>query len=361
MIPKITSHEFNKIFNDANTKLEDMKSDINFIKKDMEKKLKILRYDFEFNQYTLMNLSNIKTLSDRNTETNIFSTIYEPLSTSYDKYGCTITPKFKNTPVNLFNIISSSTGEAFYRDVIEVTVNNNKRDDCIDILKHDTILDKELFFEELNSDDKEFVLSFTIDTTKVLGTTLFNMIELDMFLNGSYTIDYIRIYESNYINYKEYTGYKNAGKMRILLDTEHVFYKVDIKITPNFTTESNGKKISPIGIKHIYFYNAKFESDSSIVTLIEANSYIDTVYNNLEIITTNGVIETTIENENIELYLRKTVDVITGETILDSSQEPSTDTEIRPITINTKKIYAKIPLRNKSILGYRFKIDSKLF
>ena len=37
-------------------------------------------------------------------------------------------------------------------------------------------------------------ISITLDKTKTLGNSLFNMIEFDMFLNGSYTIEYKTLY-----------------------------------------------------------------------------------------------------------------------------------------------------------------------
>ena len=62
--------------------------------------------------------------------------------------------------------------------------------------------------------------------------------------------------------------------MRLVFNKEYSFNRVDIKIVPKFNTQINGITKSPIGIKHIYFYNAKFLSNSYAIAEIEYKSLL---------------------------------------------------------------------------------------
>ena len=364
MIPKMTSHELNNILDTANSTLSDINSDVKNIKNDITKKMKIMRYEFE---YISKEINDIKTIHNNSgggtVEGSIINKFVLPdntMSNSFEQYGCTSTPKFKTTPTNVFNIIAPATGEAFYRDVAEIAINNIVKDEYKGILMHDNLVDKGIFFDEITGENPALKISITLDSTKTLGNTYFNMIELDTFLNGSFDIDYIRIYTDTE-TYDEYTSYDNAGKMRVTLNKDYSFSKIELNLIPKFHTEINGLKIYPVGIKHIYFYNAKLTSNSYTIATIESDDYIDTVYDSIVVKTPNGIKEINATKEGVTFYLSCNKDTTTGESILSSIQEPSTDDLTKPISINTKKIYAKIPLSNSSIVGYTFKINTKLF
>lgn len=364
MIQKMTSHEFNNILNAANEKLNNVIDDIKNIKKDMSKKLKIMRYESEFIEHQMNELTTIHKETIKPSESGdvvkVFTLLNPELSEKYEQYGSTASPTFKNVPTNVFNIMATATGEAFYRDIAEVSINGIVKEEYKGILKHDSSPDKEFFFEEINGDNPEVVIQISLDTTKTLGSSSFNIIEFDPFLNGSYTIEHIKIYsqEEKYVEYNDFTY---AGKMRIVLDEEHTFTKVEFKIIPNFNTQVNGIKKSLIGLKHIYFYKAKFETESYAIAEIESGEYIDTILDEIKIKTPNGVIDTTITKEGIQLFLNRSTDQSTGKPIFSSIQEPSKPGDTKPISINTKKIYAKIPLRNRSLVGITFAISSKIF
>lgn len=364
MIPKMTSHELNNILDNANSTLNNINSDVKDIKNDITKKMKIMRYEFEYLSHEMNNIKKIHSSSGGGIVDgaiiNKFVLPDNSLSNSFEQYGCTSTPKFKTIPTNVFNIIAPATGEAFYRDIAEIAINDVVKDEYKGILMHDNLTDKEIFFDEITGDNPELKISITLDSTKTLGNTYFNMIELDTFLNGSFDIDYIRIYTDTDI-YDEYTAYENAGKMRLTLEKDYSLSKIELKIIPKFSTQVNGLNVFPIGIKHIYFYNAKLMSNSYAIATIESDDYIDTIYDSVTIKTPNGTENISASKEGITFYLSCTKDVTTGESILSSAQEPSTDDLTKPISINTKKIYAKIPLSNKSIIGHTFKINTKLF
>lgn len=383
MIPKMTSHELNNILNEANSKLSEVITDVKHIKSDMSKKLKILRYESEYIEHKMADLKRVHketskpSVPGQNTKTFVLPN--QSLSNSYEQYGCTITPKFKNVPVNIFNILTTATGEAFYRDIAEVAINGIVKEEYKNILKHDSLKDKDLFFEEIDGDNPSMNICITLDKTKTLGNSLFNMIEFDMFLNGSYTIEYIKLFTEDIINndetsskYDEFTNIEEAGKMRLVFNKEYSFNKVDIKIIPKFNTQINGVLKSPIGIKHIYFYNAKFLSDSYAIAEIESEEFIDKIDNEFTLIRPNESVELNADSEGIQFYLSCTVDPSTGEPILSSLQEPSKPDNTKTISINVKKIFVKIPLKvlpssekdsdvnNQSIIGFVFNISSKI-
>lgn len=363
MIPKITSHELNGILENANNKLENITSDIKTVKLDISKKLKIMRYEAEYIQEQMNKLQTAHKETIRPNVSgelvNVFTILNPTLSDSYEQYGCTATPQFKSTPLNVFNILATATGEAFYRDIAEVSINGVVKDEYKDILKHDSIADKELFFEELEGADPAIDISIKIDATQTLGSSLFNMIEFDPFMSGAYTIEYIRIYTSDNDEYTELNNYEYAGKMRLALDKEYSFYKVDIRIIPTFYTQVNGTNVYPVGIKHLYFYNAKFVSKSYAIAVIESSEYIDLIRDEVILKTPNEEIECSASEEGIVFYLNRTIDSATSNIVFSSVQEPSTQGNTKPISMNINTIYAKIPLANQSLVGVTFKISSK--
>ena len=365
MIPKMTSHELNNILLTANEKVESVIDEVKTIKKDIVKKLQIARCETEYIEQQMEEIKLIHKETNTNPElagiTKIFTMPSSEPSDTYERYGCTFIPKFKSSPVNVFNIMATATGEAFFRDMAEVSINGTAREEYKDILKHDSLKDKELFFESIEGDNPEIILSVNLDRTKVFGTCNFNMIEFDPFLSGAYDIEYIRIYSQEGDKYEEYTGFTGAGRMRVILDKIHNFIKVDIKIIPKFSTTINEIKKSYIGIKHIYFYEAKLTTDSYAIFAINSNEFIDTIDDNITIKTPNKTIESTISNEGIELFLNKTIDPATGKPIFSTLQEPSKPGDTKPISLNVKTIYAKVPLKENSVTGITFSVSSKTF
>lgn len=357
MIPKITSHELNNILINANDKLDKLVTSIQDYKVDISQKLKIMRYE---TSYIEEQINTIKILEPNNEDERL-SMFNERLSPLLNTYGCTTTAQYKANPINVFNIKSIETNEAFYRDIATVEINGIKNDNYKDILKHDNILNKKIFFTETTESNKQITITITIDSTKTIGKSIFDTIEIDPFLNGSFNIDSIRIYNSKDNNfYDELKNFKSAGKMRISLDKEYDLNKIEFIITPQYYTNIDEKRIYPFGLKHIYFYKTQFTTNSYAIAIIERKDFIDTIDENIIIKTANSNIETTISNEKIELYLNYKINEL-GEVEFLNPQKASTSQSIKPISININKIYAKVPLDNKAIIGIIFKTNSKVF
>lgn len=357
MIEKMTSNELNNILTNANNKLETLTSTIQSMKENMIQKLKILKYESEYIELNLNSIKNDEGINYSNDKIILFD---ENFSEGLNKFGCTTLAKFKNIPLNVFNIRSIETDESFYRDIADISINDVTKDEYKGILMHDNISNKKIFFDEYNENNNEVKITIKTDYTKTIGKTTFNIIEIDSFLNGSYDIKTIKIYNSqNNDFYDEITDFKYAGKMRISLDKEYELNKIEIIIKLNYYTMIDNKKIFPFGLKHIYFYKAQYMTNSYAVAIIKSSDYIDTIENNILIKTPNKLIETTIENEDIKLYLGYKVDEETGEMELTNEQLPTTSQDTRPISINVNKIYAKVPLSDKSVIGINFKTTSK--
>ena len=178
MIPKITSHEFNNILDDANKKIEDINISIDNIKTSMYSKLKIVRYECEYIEQQMQYLES----SNQSLKNSL-----DLFNKSYDNncsfYGLTATPKFKSNYFNILNLITKADGKAYFRDIVNVTINGVEEENFKDIFKHETIENKNIYFNEFNTDT--VTLSVEVDPTKVIVNSLFNVIELDSFFNGS--------------------------------------------------------------------------------------------------------------------------------------------------------------------------------
>ena len=90
MIPKMTSHELNNILIEANSKLSGVITDIKYIKNDMSKKLKILRYESEYIEHQMESLKKIHKETSKPSvagqNTKVFVLPNPSLTKSYEQY-----------------------------------------------------------------------------------------------------------------------------------------------------------------------------------------------------------------------------------------------------------------------------------
>lgn len=363
MIKKLTSHELNNIFNSSTDKLEALTTDIKNIKSNFNKTMKLLRYELQYTEEEINKLKNIESAygSINTTEQSRYMTsLITDIPSKYIQFGAVVTPLFKKTPVNVFNVITIADEEAFYRDIALVRINESIKPEYVNILKHDNITNKELFFEEIINNDC-ITIEVELDSSKTFGRTDFNVIEIDSFLNGSYDIESIKIYTSNNEEvFEEYKDFKNSGKSRIILNKTYDFIKVRFTIKINYNSTIENSKIYPFALKHIYFYKADFSTDSYSIVKINRNDYIDTIDDEIILVSPNAAVKSSITNEGIELYLNCNIED-NDKVVLMNKIEPSQNQSIKPISINVKTIYAKIPLKNNSLYGICFNTKSKVW
>lgn len=370
MIPKMSSAELNDIMLQSKDEIKSVSDKIDSIKLEMEKKLLITEYD---NQYTNLRIQEIK--NNIIQPTPGFRSFTKDCTGAYDSYGYSSHPKFLRNPLNMFNI-ELSNGQIFFRDDVKVMINSVNDDSYKSMLMHDSLAAKDIFFKEFDTDTLE--ISISADATNPLGPTLFNTIELDSYLPGSY--DIVDITYSYYdvngnkntdmslkdalYSYRDSAAQdilmKEVGQTRLILPDKVSLIDITFKLKLNYSFDKQGKKVYPFGLKHLYFYEADYNVSSTvktggiaygsyIITTITSNQYINMVYDEIALRSTIGNIDTRLTAEKIELYL----DYVDG--VLDTPINPGDE-----IPRNTNTIYVRIPLvKLESIIGIQFNIENR--
>lgn len=369
-IKKMSSQEYNKILEDANDKIKNTSKVIAGIKKDIEKKMLISSHEFSY-------LNNkLKNIEYKNSKDNNYVLLAENSKGLFETYCNVVHPSFKKEPINIFNLRSVNSDIPYFRDEVKVKINDIENDYYKSILKDEKNPTKEIHFEELvsvnevllNEVTKEYEkinkdsikIEIEVDKDRVIGSSKFNIIELDPYLYGSFDISMIEIFGEDFT--KPLTIIKNiesVGKTRILLDTKYLFKKVTFHIEPNYRVKKDDEVIIPFGFKHIFFLDADFRNDSYITLKFNSDKYIDHIKNDMKITTPLGEFETTIKEQGIKIYLEN----VNG--ILQTEQEVTENIK-KPIARNLKTVYFKAPIGrsldeedgySKSIIAYNFKIE----
>ena len=341
MIKKMSSQELNQIFEEAKNNSDKAIIDIQKIKEEISKKLMIINYVNEFADQKLDSL-NAGIVTDQ-TKISFFNNC----SGLYEKFGYTVHPKFKDSPIDIFNLkllnSDGTIGRTMFKQSMTCKVNDVDNDNYINLLMNDNDIDKQIIFDEFQTDTIK--IEYELDNTVSIGTSRFNLIEIDPFISGAYNLETIECYSIDSTGIlsttptKTLSGFNNIGKTRIILDKKIKFSKVVLTFKVNFETEMNNIKIYPFGLKHIYFMEADFLADTSfIIVPIYADNFIEYIYNDIELYTVNGKIPTTCDMYNIEFYLNYINNTLTGRVYTSSSAQ------IHRISKNTSVLYAKIPL-----------------
>lgn len=345
MINKMSSQELNQIFEDAKKKQDEALILIQNMKNDINKKLMIKNYADEFIDQKLDSI-NAGVVSNQ----NIVNFTSNELAGIYNKYGCMVHPRFKNDPVDIFNlkVASGTISNIMFKQSMTCKVNDIENEEYINLLKSDSLIDKEIVFDELNTDT--ITISYELDNSLALGTSRFNVIEIDPYIKGAYSLTSLECYALDTTGNLSSTpittvqGFDNIGKTRIILNKKVKFSKVVMTFKINFSTEVNNISVYPFGLKHIYFMEADFLADTSFVIVpIIADDFIEYVYNDIVLYTANGKFKTTCDMYDIELYTNYSNNTLTGRVYTSS------EASINRISKNTNKLYAKIPLVKKNV------------
>lgn len=348
MIKKMNSNEMNQILDNAINEIDTIKTNIEDVDNNINVKFSVLKNEQEFS------LSQIYAIKELLTNTGvtdysdkiIFSN--QQIYGNYDKYGCCVHPKLSSIPVNMFNFITADG--PFYKNNAVIKINNSINMNAIECLKYDTISDKEIFFNEYDSSDLTF--NIQIDTGKLVGETKCNMIEIAPFISGSFEITDIAILTKE----SQLTGgtipvsimqdIGTVGHTRIMLDSTYNIYEIQFKIKLLFKND-DGK--FPFGLKHIYFYNASFDTESYIIAKISKNNYIDTVNDSILLTTQNNKTKTSALDYGIKMYLNYDND----SNVLSNELNFSTDNISNEFAVETNEFYIKIPL-DKTLYALQF-------
>lgn len=355
-IPKMSSQDFNNLIEETKNKIDNVNNNIYKIKNNMESKAKVIKYSLDYIHSCIKDIENSK---QQDGEYIVMDGTYKGL---YETYGDCIHTSFKSQPVNLFNVIPINTDNIFYNDEAFVEVNGIKNDSYKNLLKADTVQDKQIFFEEfaVNKslkedtngtsyllDDNKILISIILNKEKTYGINKFNIIEIDPYLARSFDIQHIRIYDtSDKVPSLVLENINKVEKERIILNKKYLFNKVEFVIIPKYKSNINSEEIIPFGLKHIFFYDADFRNDSYIEIPFFSEKYIDYIEDKVVLYTPHGQIMTTLSEQGIKIYLDK----ING--ILTTEQEPTNNIR-KTIARNINQIYFKVPLgSNKNLTTY---------
>lgn len=359
MIPKISSDELNNIMDGAKDKLDALNKKFEVSKKDLEDKLKIINYESEYVQHILSKLKNesyekikgMKALANLDLKN----------SGKYDRYGSTIHAELIKSPINVFNLEVSALNEVYFREDVKVAVNDEYDDKYLSMLKHDTI-QKPIFFDTYKDQINTIKIELN-DLSVILGPTKFNVIEIDPYLHGSFDIIDCRIFEFT----EEGTANENAvpiklgylpsvGIQRIVLPRKINFYKMELDIKINYETFRNTSIVYPFGLKHMYFYDMDFKTDSYAIIEIKSDKHIAYIKNDMIIKTPYGERQSKVSLEEIELYLDRDGKSDT----LYNPIEPSNPDDVKEIARNVKIIYARIPVTpTTNLIGVSFDVVNR--
>lgn len=344
MIPKINSQEINDILLSAKDEIYNIEKSVNIMKKDIEEKLFIINHENNYISNLLsspLEVKNILAIKNNN-------------QGDFEKYGVTSYPTPLKELNNIYNLRVMGNGKYFFREDAKAYYSFeagsyddivNKGVDCSDILKHDSLENKNIFFIESDKDNLALVIK--PDVNNLLGNSYSNVIEIDPFLSGSFDIKQINIFaEGDLLTPKlSFSNIEKVGKIRLVWEEPINISLISFQIKLNYRTDKNNKNIYPFGLKHIYLYEAAFSANSYTVIEYLTDEYISYFSDEYTAVLLTGEELRYIEADNIEVYIDKELRI----PVFPNNE----------IARNTKSLYIKIPLKFESIIGYKFKVENR--
>lgn len=341
-IPVMSSKELNEIFASAQKDTIAFQQKIQAIKNDMSKKINIIKYENEFinKKLDVLDAGLIAKEDILTFENNSYGV--------FNDYGYMIHPKFKKTPIDIFNL-KLPNGDNYFRNEIIAKINDIENAEYANLLMADNHIEKTIVFDEFDSPN--ISLEYVLSNAYNLGTMRFNTIEIDPYLYGAYDLTSVEIYSldsSNNISIEPtyvYNGYSNIGRIRILLPDKLKFTKVKLNFRVNFKTQKNSIDVYPFGLKHIHFLESDFIEDSFVITEYTSDKFVEYVMNDMILYTAQGKKEILAKDYDIEVFTNYESNTLFGKVQLSSAAG------IYRIPKNTRKLYVKIPLTRKDVNG----------
>lgn len=353
MIPKLNSNQCNDIFKYAQQRIEDYNTDIQKIKKDLNSLIQVSHYELE---YARNYINNNLVANITQSGYNMFS-LTPSVNTHFSSYGSVVHPKVLSDPTNIFNLTTISDGKYYFRNDPLVYVNDIYSLEYQDILKHDSF-SKKMFFDLYDDSFVNIKIRMPSSAEK-LGSTYFNMFEIDSFLNGSYDLvsfsyDVMQIngqYTTTTVGTDEEPLIKSCGKLRYVFNEKIDFSEINLKFKLNYPVDINDTVKYPFGLKHLYFYNADFlqytnNTDDTTNILSYAileipcseNKYFNTVNKTVKLVSPDKFSIVNAADDNIKFYAHyNSIDGLSNE-ITPSSYEENL------IAHNIQSLYVYIPL-----------------
>lgn len=364
---KNTSKYFTELVESMQQEYNDLETSIIKQHNSYDKKLEIMNAVLEYSNYLNNQMSRyIDSLKDGNRinetifdgETVLKKNIYNAnkilfadtnkvleANSNYEKYGNCIHPKIVGNLDNLLNF-NSAAGYIF-KNSATVSINEEVKEEYIDVLKHDTILNKMPTFYQYSSDTVTLTIEFP--DNPIVGSATCNAIEISPFLAGASILKNITIITtpgtqlSNKAIVIDYD--QPLEDTRILFDNT---YSIKTMVLNFKLTFVNNLGMYPFGLRHIYLYNANFDTKNSNIVI--KNEYKNLIkYINDNIIISDQLADevgnryskhnTTCSEMDIKLY-----SYLSNGNLLYPIETHARDI-VNQISRNTKVFYADIPVK----------------
>lgn len=336
-IHKLSSQDLNKEFAEKKEKIDEIQINVNEYKAEINKKLMIMKYALEFANYK-QDMIGAGITADQ-TLISFGGNVYN--NGMHEQYCYEIHPKFKNPPIDIFNL-NLTNGGCMFKQSMTCTINGVKSEEWINVLQSENVSTKKIVFDEFYTDTIE--IEYVLDNTRTWGTSRFNMIEISPYISGMHSIESIECYTIDTSNNlssepaKVFSNINNFGRTRLILDEKIKFGKVVFKFKCNYKSNINDGVVYPFGLEHIFFKEADFVSGSCAIVHAKFNDYVEYVEDKITLYKPTGQEETTCSYYGIEAYT-----TYESNTLLNKIQF-STKAGTYRIPKNTNSIYFKIPL-----------------
>lgn len=351
-VHQVTSKQLMEVLGSAQSRLESLVNNNDTLVRNLNKRLTVIR---NIQEYEQQQMEQLLLLLDSNQQIQQYQKIVFVRSNIvqgiYDKFGSTIYPQLLKEPTQVFNF-KTAAGYVFKNNAtVTITTNDTSRtlSEYASILAEDTVTGKDIFFEEY--DTNTIQISVRVNPGELLGSTAFNLLEIVPYIPGSFDITSLEIFSMQ----GYYTGdtqpassfpnrIKKVGISRFLIDQTINLYELRMTVSLNFRN-NNGKY--PFGIKHLYFLNASFNSNSYVTVQVDTNRNLDMISEDVTVVDQSGIVNSTCKEERIGLFSSWNNGLGTDEIAT------SKGLTYNPVTRNIKTFFVHYPIL-RSVTSLQF-------
>lgn len=331
---KKSTSEFMEMFDNAKSSLEEAKENVNSVSSTIDRQLDIIHSSI---MYISKKLSNMEENSHTDKDKIVLAEADDIVGGMYSTYGCSVTPRLLRTPINLTNY--NNDIEYIYKKNATVFINEEENSEAENIIIHDTIKGKNLFFETYSSDTLS--IDIKLNNGGMLSSVKMNTIEISPILEGSFDILNIDIFSPTDNDNPAHTikNIDNVGNMRYILDSKTKISKIHFDIKLKCKDESTEKYV--FGLRHIYILDCDYGDGSYVVVKVHKDSDIKYVYNTVKLKTQNDKYNNA-DLETSSLGIKYYMEYENGSLNREITQ--STKTNMSYISGNTDTVYMYLPV-----------------
>lgn len=345
-IQRNNSYQLMKRLEDDESIIKSVRNDIEDILAAEQSKFAVINAIQKYNldrEYKI--IERLRSVSTGSNDRIVLAHEEDIVAGDYGIYGETVHPSFVGAPRNVLNV-STAAGYVFRNGVAKVTIDDDTRDEYLDILKHDSILPQAPIFLQKDSSFVKMKIEFADSVVSDRST---NCIEFAPYLPGSFSIEKLLITPQSSASPQftdkpiDIRNIDDVGTSRIILEDKIPIKSLEFEIRLKY---KDGDKY-PFGFKHIYLYDANINTNSFIVVRLKKSSYIDYISEDITLRDQFEEKRTTCSAEDIHSYLYYSENNL--------QQEIGTNDSMSRLYLakNVNTIYIRIPLKT-SLLSFEF-------